>query len=95
MPFCEDCAKYWAPSAMREDGSCPSCGRHLEAPTPASTVSSANAAQKDPITAKNLDIKRLAAGEQAEDDASAPWHFKLLIVLLVVYLAWRIIDLFV
>ena len=31
MPFCEDCAKYWAPSAMQADGTCPTCGRALQA----------------------------------------------------------------
>ena len=32
MPWCEDCAKYYAPSAMTEEGRCPTCGRVLEAP---------------------------------------------------------------
>ena len=83
MPWCEDCAKYWAPSAMRDDGACPTCERVLEAPKVAPVY-----------TAKNLDVKRLAAGDDAElDDVKAPWHFKLLMVLLVIYLGWRIIDL--
>ncbi|MGD9703081.1 MAG: hypothetical protein AB7Q42_15535 [Acidimicrobiia bacterium] len=77
MPWCEECAKYWAPSAMREDGTCPTCGRSVEAPA-------------TPVTAKNLDIRKLAGGESA----SAPWHFKLLMVLLALYLGWRIVDLF-
>jgi hypothetical protein len=82
MPWCEDCAKYWAPSAMNADGTCPTCGRSLER------------TQAEPITAKNIDLKKLAAGEDGdEDSAKAPWHFKLLLVLLVLYLAWRVIDL--
>jgi hypothetical protein len=69
---------------MRNDGSCPSCGRVLETPTPASTV-----------TAKNVDVKKLAAsGEGGDVDAKAPWHFKLLIALMIVYLGWRIVQLF-
>ena len=92
MPWCEECAKYHAPSAMTAEGACPTCRRILEAPnaTPKTDGSSA------PITAKNLDLKRLAAGDDADttDDASAPWHFKLLMVLLVLYFIWRIIDLF-
>jgi len=85
MPWCEDCAKYYAPSAMTDGGACPTCGRSLEA-----------AAVKPKVTAKNLDLKKLAAGEDADadDDASAPWHFKLLMVLLALYLTWRIVDLF-
>ena len=85
MPWCEDCAKYWAPSAMNDDGTCPTCGRLVEAPQ-----------ARQPITAKNLDLKKLAAGEDGdEDDAKAPWHFKLLMVLLALYLGWRIVDLFI
>jgi len=84
MPWCEDCAKYHAPSALREDGACPTCGRVLEAPKVAST-----------ITAKNLNLKQLAAGaDGVEDDAKAPWHFKLLMVMLVLYLGYRIVYLF-
>ena len=26
MPWCEECAKYHAPSAMNDDGTCPVCG---------------------------------------------------------------------
>ncbi|MEI6401628.1 MAG: hypothetical protein WCP59_05525 [Actinomycetota bacterium] len=55
----------------------------LESPKAASTV-----------TAKNVDVKKLAAsGEGGDVDAKAPWHFKLLIALMVVYLGWRIIQL--
>lgn len=81
MPWCEDCEKYYAPSAMRDDGTCPTCGRDLEQPTRR-------------VTAGNLDLKQLAAGEEDDaDDYKAPWHFKLLVVLLIAYLVWRFIDL--
>jgi len=66
---------------MNEDGTCPTCGRSVAA--------------QQPITAKNLNLRQLAAGVDGdEDDMKAPWHFKLLMVLLVVYLAWRIVQLF-
>lgn len=86
MPWCEDCARYWAPSAMRADGTCPTCGRSLEAP-------------RQTVTAQNLDLKRLAAGKEnaegdGDADARAPWHFKLLVVALVIYLTWRFIQIF-
>jgi len=80
MPWCEDCAKYWTPSAMKSDGSCPTCGRSVDA--------------QKPITAKNVDVKRLAAGDDASE-AKAPWHFKLLMVMLAAYLGWRVVQLFV
>lgn len=82
MPWCEDCAKYYAPSAMNDDGTCPSCGRVLPEK------------QGAPITAKNLDLKQLAAGEsEGAQSEKAPWHFKLMLVLLAVYLGWRVLQL--
>ena len=77
MPFCEECAKYWAPSAMTEEGACPSCGRVLEAPK-AAAASAAGAKS----------VRELAGKE-----AKAPWHFKLLVAALVVYLGWRLVQL--
>ena len=74
MPWCEECAKYFAPTAMKPDGTCPSCGRSLDVP--------------EPITSKNLDLHELAG-----DDGKTPWHFKLLMVLLALYLTYRLIDL--
>jgi hypothetical protein len=70
---------------MNADGTCPTCGRVVEAPQPASTV-----------TARTLNLKKLAAGADGDgDDAAAPWHFKLLVVLLTLYMTWRIVDLFI
>jgi hypothetical protein len=74
MPWCDDCSKYWAPSAMQPDGSCPTCGRRLAVPV---------AAGADPA---KISLRELA-GEK-----KAPWHFKLLVVLVVVYLVWRIVQ---
>jgi PHP family Zn ribbon phosphoesterase len=68
MPWCEECQKYWTPTAMTPDGRCPTCGRDLEA------------------TVRDTEAK-LA-------DEKAPWHFKLLVVALVVYLGWRFVQLF-
>lgn len=77
MPWCEECSHYFTPSAMNADGTCPQCGALIEDQRPK--------------------IERPVAGsdEQAadEDDAKAPWHFKLMIVLLVLYLAWRFYQL--
>jgi len=68
---------------MGADGSCPRCHRLLS-----------TASVSPRRSAKDLDLKKLAAGDTAED-LSAPWHFKLLVVGLVVYLGWRIVDLFI
>ena len=81
MPWCEECSKYWTPSAMNDDGTCPTCGQQP--------------AEQEPITAKNLNLRKLAAGAGGNpDDEKAPWHFKLLMVLLVIYLVWRFWQIF-
>jgi len=72
MPWCDDCEKYYAPSAMTPEGHCPQCDADLLAPDP----------EPDP------DAEAGAAGEE-DDDSGVPWHFKLMVVLLVVYLGWR------
>jgi hypothetical protein len=34
VPWCEECSKFLTPTAMKADGTCPSCGRQVaEAPT--------------------------------------------------------------
>jgi hypothetical protein len=68
MPFCDDCEKYWAPSAMTPEGECPTCGADLEAPELARTDG---------------------------EDEKAPWHFKLLVVALVIYLGYRFFEMFI
>lgn len=85
MPWCEACAKYMAPSAMNTDGSCPQCGRVVQV-----------ASIHGKITAKNLDLKKLAHSGSGDDDndMSVPWHFKILVGALVVYLSWRVVQLF-
>ena len=77
MPWCEPCARYFAPTALTESGSCPDCGEVL-------------ADQAGIVSPDNLDLKKLAGVE----DESLPWHFKLLVTLLLLYMGWRVLDLF-
>jgi hypothetical protein len=74
MPWCDDCEKYWAPSAMTPEGTCPTCGASLDAPD-------------------HPDHADGEGGDSASDE-KAPWHFKLLVVLLVVYLVYRGYEMF-
>lgn len=75
---------------MSTDGSCPTCHRLLESPQIASTVPIHRQ-----VTAENLNLRRLANGLADDDDAKAPWHFKLLVVALCVYLGWRVVQIFI
>ena len=80
MPWCEPCAKYFAPSALTKDGQCPACNKPVDLAKPGRT------ARRDDVSLSEL--SRLS-GERA------PWHFKLLMAMLVLYLGWRIVAVFV
>ena len=93
MPWCEHCAKFWTPSSMRADGTCPKCGRTLPMPNAgrdraATPGDDAREPPENDTTVEKVDLKKLAG-----KDAKAPWHFKLLMVLLAVYLTWRLVQL--
>ncbi len=77
MPWCDDCERYWAPSAMTPEGRCPTCGADLDVPE-----------HPDHATGSG-------DGEADQADEKAPWHFKLLVVLLVLYLVYRGYEMFI
>jgi hypothetical protein len=81
MPWCEHCAKFWTPSSMKADGSCPTCGRVLPVAAPPGE-------REVPVTAKDVNVR-----EMAGEDVKAPWHFKVLVGLVVLYLGWRLVQL--
>ena len=80
MPWCEPCAKYFAPSALTADGECPECLSAVD------HVSISGRVLDD-----SLDLKKLAG----VDVDKTPWHFKLLVGLLCTYLGWRVVQIFV
>lgn len=87
MPWCEECTKYLVPNALTTEGNCPMCG---------STIAQSDVNGRpilQPITAKTLDLKSLA--RSTGEDEKAPWHFKLLVAALIVYLSWRVVSLFI
>jgi hypothetical protein len=53
VPWCEDCSKFWNPTSLSRDGTCPTCGRQIGQP------------------------------------AKTPWHFKLLMAGVALYLGFR------
>ena len=87
MPWCESCAKYLVPNALTQQGECPKCGEVV-------AQLNINGGPLEPrVTAKTLDLHKLAGS--GGSDEKAPWHFKLLVVALVVYLSWRVVTLFI
>ena len=80
MPWCEECAKYWTPNSMNDDGTCPRCGEVVSEQSGGPHV--------------HLDQPRPTGDAVPAQDEKAPWHFKLMVVAVVVYLGWRFIAIF-
>ena len=65
---------------------CEDCSKYL-------TPNSVNTDGTCPTCGKSVgEIEQRAADEAV--DESTPWHFKLLVLMLVVYLGWRFVQLF-
>ena len=93
---------------MRSDGSCPTCGAVLviggageqRDPDVAGVESDrvADVADADVADADVADVADVEDADDADaeagddDDGGVPWHFKLLIVLLVIYLVYRFVE---
>jgi hypothetical protein len=75
---------------MTVDGRCPGCGRPLAPVAERAPADATEVAPSNPITAENIDLRALAG-----EDAKAPWHFKLLVAAVVLYLVWRVVQLVV
>jgi hypothetical protein len=69
VPWCRECDRYLAPPTVRPDGTCPACGRAVDAGPDA----------------------RVKAKEH-EDVPPVPWHFKLMLCALAVYLGYRFVQ---
>ena len=80
MPWCDDCAKYYAPNTMKPDGSCPTCGRLL------TTVGGLR------FEARALGVDDPTVKKKADGTPKAPWHFKLLVAGISIYLLWRLVQ---
>jgi hypothetical protein len=76
VPWCVPCDRFLSPSTVRADGTCPSCGRVVD-PGRAHRATVVNPAPAP------------ASGPVEEPPVPVPWHLKLLLVALAVYLAYR------
>ena len=72
---------------MRPDGTCPTCGQKLELRRPLSPAAAADDGPADPAGPADPSDPGAEAGTEVRP--GAPWHFKVLLVALIVYLAWR------
>jgi hypothetical protein len=75
MPWCDACAKYWAPNALTAQAACPTCDRVL--------------ATKGALRMEARSLGVPGPGEKEGEAPKAPWHFKLMLLALTIYLGWR------
>ena len=84
MPWCDACDRFLSPSTVKVDGTCPSCGRVVDA-------GHAHAPKPDAAPA---DHTHPADPAPDDDDAlpKIPWHLWLLAAALAVYLGYRALQ---
>ena len=71
---------------MNADGSCPTCGASLASPS----VSGSDPGE--PTTPVDEEVHTADDVDEDDDDSGVPWHFKLLVALLVIYLVYRFVE---
>ncbi len=76
---------------MRADGACPTCGKVLASPPIPHEPDDQPGPEADSpkvVTGSTVDVRELAG-----ESGRAPWHFKVLVGLVVIYLGWRVLQL--
>jgi hypothetical protein len=75
MPWCATCDRFLSPPTVHDDGTCPTCGHTVDA------------GHAHPATAT---IKPAAGPSDTDEPLDpVPWHFKLMLGALAVYLGYR------
>ena len=99
MPWCDDCSKFWNPPEMGKDGTCPSCGRRLGSPAaqaghaaPVPPVNGREGLRGEPQPDEGLAVVGAspASSPATARAKGAPWHFKLLLLGVTVYMVYRV-----
>jgi len=101
MPWCPGCDRFLSPATVTPSGDCPRCGAPVD-------PGRARAAAPDPTLEPAKGEPALAGspapapGEAAavddfgsEDEGDTlplPWHFKLLVGAIALYLGWRAVQ---
>jgi hypothetical protein len=84
VPWCTPCDRFLSPSTVRTDGTCPSCGRIVD---PGRARAADHHPHHDPPASP-------PASTQPDDEPPEPlpWHLKLLLVALAIYLTYRALQ---
>ena len=90
VPWCDACDRFLSPSTVKVDGTCPTCGRpvdagHAHAPDE-DALARASAPAPAPVVAG---APATTTEDDDEDMPPIPWHLWLLAAALAVYLGYR------
>jgi hypothetical protein len=92
MPWCGGCVHYFAPSAVRADGTCPRCGAPVD---PGGLARTPAAPAADPAVHPTPEPAVHPAVDPAVHPGAVPWHFKAFLVAFALYLgfrAWQLVE---
>ena len=96
MPWCHDCDRFLSPASVLADGSCPRCGRAVDpgrakAPVPLIADTTGGPPTEETASAAHQPrADQSEAGPDAEPPLDPlPWHFKLLLGAIALYLGYR------
>ena len=102
MPWCDACDRFLSPNTVHDDGTCPSCGAKVASPASLRRARRGRGSSADAMAVRSeqrssADAEATSRGDggtgQGDDaQAKAPWHFKVLLIALVIYLGWRLIQ---
>jgi len=88
MPWCPGCDRFLSPATVSAAGECPRCGRPVDpgrARAPGAVADAGAAGTGGAVVARDPD----AADAPLEP---LPWHFKLLVGAIALYLGWRAVQ---
>lgn len=101
MPWCDHCDRFLSPNTVRDDGTCPECGSTIINPRRlhrarrgrgSSPDAMAVRAERRPVADPAEPIGRADPAAGDPTDEKTPWHFKVLLVALILYLGWRLVQ---
>ena len=90
MPWCPACDRFLSPATVRADGTCPSCGRPVEA----GRARPPGSAAEPPPGAPGAPGAPAAPGAPGAEEElpPVPRHLKVLGAAMVVYLGYRFLQ---
>jgi hypothetical protein len=92
MPWCAGCDRFLSPSTVTPAGRCPRCGTPVD-PGRARGPGSSSADETDgPTATAGVPTEAVEGSGTGHEAVPLPWHFKLLVGAIALYLGWRAVQ---